>query len=430
MEGSAVPGRIWRRRKLSAPESFGAGSGRDACPVHGEQGIYKQMTEEKKKIYLDNAATEPMRREALDAMETAMEETWGNASAFYQTAQQAKALLEKSRDELAETIGAQPREIYFTSGGTEGDNWALTGAFEMARAGGKKLRIVTTPIEHHAVLRTAEHLKQYGCEIEYLPVDSSGFISFKDLCRIPAEGTALLSVMTANNEIGTIEPIGDAAKAAGGKKILLHTDAVQAYGKIPLDVRKIPVDLLSVSAHKIGGPKGIGFLYIRQGTKIGAFIHGGMQERGRRAGTENVPAAAGFAAAAKAAMKGMEETAGRERKMQEMFFAEIRSRIPQVHLNGPEFGERRLPGNVNICIPGVSAEAVLMALDFEGIAASAGSACTTGAIEPSHVLAAIGRTREEAKSSLRFSFGPETTAEDLHRTAEALGRIYERMQAH
>ena len=396
-------------------------------------------------IYLDYAATQPMAAEAMAAMEQAMEDVYGNASAVYRTAARAKQLLEQSREIIAETIGASPEEIFFTSGGTESDNWALNAAADRAAGqdGSDEIRfrtgaqirpqIITTPIEHHAILHTLSYLQISGrAEAVYADVDEAGRVNQEAVCSRITPQTALVSVMMANNEIGTIEPIREIARRvhdAEERQILFHTDAVQAYGKIPIDVRRDGIDLMSVSAHKIGGPKGIGFLYIRQGVRFGAFLHGGMQERGRRAGTENVPAAAGFAAAAKAAVRHMEEEERRERALQQIFLEELRRGMPDLILNGPPIGPERLANNINVSIPGINADSALIALDLEGIAASAGSACTTGAVQPSHVLTAIGADRARAKSALRFTVGPATTEEKLYHTAQVLTAYWERIRS-
>lgn len=394
-------------------------------------------------IYLDYAATQPMAAEAVAAMEQAMEDVYGNASAVYRTAARAKQLLEQSRETIAETIGASPEEIFFTSGGTEGDNWALNAAADRAAgqdgsdgpraAAQRRPQIITTPIEHHAILHTLSYLQDSGrAEAVLADVDEAGRVDPKDICGRITPQTALVSVMMANNEIGTIEPIREIAwrvRDAAQRQILFHTDAVQAYGKIPIDVGRDGMDLMSVSAHKIGGPGGIGFLYIRQGVRFGAFLHGGMQERGRRAGTENVPAAAGFAAAAQVAVRRMEAEERRERTLQQTFLEELRQGMPDLILNGPPIGPERLANNINVSIPGIVADSALIALDLGGIAASAGSACTTGAVQPSHVLTAIGADRARAKSALRFTIGPATTAEELHRTAQVLTAYRDRMRS-
>ena len=406
-------------------------------------------------IYLDHAATVPMRPEAVSAMSAALADVWGNASAIYSAGSRAKRQLERARASLAATIGADPSEIYFTSGGTEGDNWALTAAMEFCSGG----HLIITAVEHHAILHTAEYLRTRGFDVTVLPPDSEGYIAPEKVAAAVRPDTALISVMTANNEVGTIEPIAAIGRIARDRHILFHTDAVQAYGKIPIDVRAAGIDLLSVSAHKIGGPKGIGFLYIKKNMPFGAYMHGGMQEKGRRAGTENVPAAVGFAAAAEAVFAEREEAQARERALQRFFLRRLREEIPGVELNGPEPDEngpgpddnspeqdearcaekrcaekqrtpdsRRLANNLNVRFPGVNSETLLILLDMQGICASGGSACTTGAVNPSHVLMAMGQTAEEARESVRFTLGPENTEEELERTVQAVKEITERLK--
>ncbi|WP_130837596.1 cysteine desulfurase family protein [Lachnoclostridium sp. Marseille-P6806] len=402
-----------------------------------------------KRIYLDYAATRPLRPAAAAAMEEAERTAWGNASAVYSAGLEAKRVLETARETLAASIGAKRGEIYFTSGGTEADNWALISAAEEAecvlrkRMPGVAPHIVTTAVEHHAVLRSCEYLERRGFELTVLPVDRSGLVSPEAVRAALRPNTCLVSVMAVNNEIGTIEPaeeIGavlaaynEAERGLGGKRgergperlpVLFHVDAVQAYGR-----RRLPAcDLLSVSAHKLGGPKGIGFLYIRDGLRAGAFLHGGMQERGRRAGTENVPAAAGFAAAVRETMASAGEAAARERALRELLWEEIRRGVPEAVLNGaPLEGDLRTENNLNLSIPGVEAETLLILLDMEGICASGGSACTTGATEPSHVLTAIGAGARRAKGALRFTLGEETTKGEIRAAASAVCRTARRL---
>jgi cysteine desulfurase len=435
-------------------------------------------------IYLDHAATTPMRPAAIEAMERALEETYGNASAVYRPASRAKQVLENARAVIAGSIGAARNEIYFTSGGTESDNWALTAAVDAMNAAidkcsngrfqsdnslgdglsnginsGRKPRIITTAIEHHAILTTCEYLRrQNRCDVTILPVDGNGIVNPESVRDALEEDVPeIVSVMAVNNEIGTIEPIAEIAEivkqyndehskmaAQGSGKsafvpVLFHTDAVQAYGKIPLRVDEMSIDLLSVSAHKIGGPKGIGFLYIRNNLQLGAFMHGGMQERGRRAGTENVPAAAGFAAAvsefeSKAENKAVSESENKAvsdtESLQLYFWNKVKEAIPDVILNGPVPGktQARIFNNLNFSIPGVEAESVLIMLDMQGICASGGSACTTGALEPSHVLTAIGADKERARGALRFTIGAENTREEIDRTVQVLTEIAVRLR--
>lgn len=406
-------------------------------------------------IYLDHAATCPMRKCALDQMTEALKNVYGNASPSYPPAQEAKAKLDQARSVLAETIGADWREIFFTSGGTEGDNWALTGAAEAGlpeRTGG---HIITTRTEHHAVLHTCAYLESRGYTVSYLPVDEEGFVSPDSLENELAAhpDTVLVSVMLANNEVGTIEPVEELVrvvrkreqelagkeavpeakrKETGGRRILFHTDAVQAYGKIPIDVKTLDVDLLSVSAHKIGGPKGVGFLYLRKGTRIGALIHGGAQESGRRAGTENVPAIIGFAAAAEEAVGKRQSEEEKTIHLQQFFREALRVELQEkegirILWNGPQPGERRLSGNVSVSFPGFDQRTLLINLDLAGICASGGSACTSGALEPSHVLMAMTQDRKRAEGTLRFTLGTENTEEEILETVRVLKETIDRI---
>ena len=406
-------------------------------------------------IYLDHAATCPMRKCALDQMTEALKNVYGNASPSYPPAQEAKAKLDQARSVLAETIGADWREIFFTSGGTEGDNWALTGAAEAGlpeRTGG---HIITTLVEHHAVLHTCAYLESRGYTVSYLPVDEEGFVSPDSLENELAAhpDTVLVSVMLANNEVGTIEPVEELVrvvrkreqelagkeavpeakrKETGGRRILFHTDAVQAYGKIPIDVKTLDVDLLSVSAHKIGGPKGVGFLYLRKGTRIGALIHGGAQESGRRAGTENVPAVIGFAAAAEEAVGKRQSEEEKTIHLQQFFREALRVELQEkegirILWNGPQPGERRLSGNVSVSFPGFDQRTLLINLDLAGICASGGSACTSGALEPSHVLMAMTQDRKRAEGTLRFTLGTENTEEEILETVRVLKETIDRI---
>lgn len=406
-------------------------------------------------IYLDHAATCPMRKCALDQMTEALKNVYGNASPSYPPAQEAKAKLDQARSVLAETIGADWREIFFTSGGTEGDNWALTGAAEAGlpeRTGG---HIITTRVEHHAVLHTCAYLESRGYTVSYLPVDEEGFVRPDSLENELAAhpDTVLVSVMLANNEVGTIEPVEELVrvvrkreqelagkeavpeakrKETGGRRILFHTDAVQAYGKIPIDVKTLDVDLLSVSAHKIGGPKGVGFLYFRKGTRIGALIHGGAQESGRRAGTENVPAIIGFAAAAEEAVGKRQSEEEKTIHLQQFFREALRVELQEkegirILWNGPQPGERRLSGNVSVSFPGFDQRTLLINLDLAGICASGGSACTSGALEPSHVLMAMTQDRKRAEGTLRFTLGAENTEEEILETVRVLKETIDRI---
>jgi cysteine desulfurase len=381
-------------------------------------------------IYLDYAATAPMRPGAVRAMEEALTGTFGNASASYGIARKARALLDESRAVLAESIHADFSEIILTSGGSESDNQALiSGLEETAKAG--KPRLLTTSIEHHAVLHTADYLRDRGFPVTILPVNGEGVVEpgvlEEALCSHP--DTGLVSIMWANNEVGTIEPIRELSELTASHGCLFHTDAVQAFGKLPIDVQKVPVTFLSASAHKLGGPKGIGFLYIRKGTRIGSLIHGGTQERGRRAGTENVPAAAGFAAAVREAKENQQVWAERERSLQQYLYEKLVAAFPEGGCwNGPLPGPGRLPGNLSISFPGLVTDAMLMNLDLAGICASGGSACTTGLPEPSHVILAMTNDPQRAKGTLRFTLGPETTKEELDAALHALQDIIPRLR--
>ena len=389
-------------------------------------------------IYMDHGATAPLRKAALEAMLPYLQKEYGNASALYSLGASAREGLENARRVLAASIEAAPGEIYFTSGGTESDNWALVAAAEAME--GKGRHIITSSLEHHAVLHTCAYLERRGFEVTYLPADAEGMVNPMQLEKAIREDTILISVMTANNEVGSVQPIAEMARIAGERGILFHTDAVQAYGKMPLSVKKLPVDLLSVSAHKIGGPKGVGFLYIRNSIPMGAWQHGGMQERGRRAGTENVAGAVGFAAAAAEAMRDMEQVRQREANLQRFFYELLIKEIPANKWHGPVPGaeesspekdvtERRLFNNVNFSIPGVKSETALITLDREGICASAGSACTTGARSASHVLTAMGISPNEAGESLRFTLGEENTKEEIRQVVDTLVHLEKRIRS-
>ncbi len=399
-------------------------------------------------IYLDNAATTKLEDVALNAMLPFLKEGYGNASAVYELARNSKKAVFNARRQCASVLGAQPNEIFFTSGGTESDNWALVGAVEKWNEGtvlsfhkndGTKEpsprstpHIITTAIEHHAILRTAEYLESRGVAVTYLKPDSEGFISPSQVLDAIREETVLVSVMTANNEIGTIEPVCEIADAVHGvrKDILVHTDAVQAFGQIPLNDFAKHVDLLSASSHKLGGPKGVGLLYIRDGVKFGPLIRGGMQESGRRSGTENIPGIVGLGAAAEASFAGIDAKMETETALRDRIFAKL-GIITDVIVNGPHIEgdhSKRLPGNVSVCIKGIEGESALIMLDREGICASSGSACATGAREPSHVLKAIGRADDEAKGSLRLTLSDHNTEEEIDRAVEVLADIVEKLR--
>ena len=360
-------------------------------------------------IYADNAATTKMSRAAIEAMTACLEEEYGNPSSLYALGQQAKERLEQARGEIAAVIGADPGEITITSGGSEADNQALrTGAALGKRAG--KTHIISTAFEHHAILHTLKRLEEEGFSVTLLPVHEDGLVRVEELEAAIREDTCLVSVMYANNEIGTIQPIREIGEICRKHGVLFHTDAVQAVGHVPIDVKEQNIDMLSSSAHKFHGPKGIGFLYARKGVRLVNLIEGGAQEGGKRAGTENVAAAAAMAAALKETAGGMAETAPRLRALRDRLIAGLRE-IPHSALNGD--AEKRLPGNVNFCFEGIEGESLLLLLDDRGICASSGSACTSGSLDPSHVLLAIGRVHDVAHGSLRLTLGEDATEEDV-----------------
>ena len=360
-------------------------------------------------VYADNAATTKMSRAAMEAMVACMETEYGNPSSLYALGQRAKEKLEQARGEIAALIGAAPEEILFTSGGSEADNQALRSGAELGRRKGKK-HIISTAFEHHAVLHTLERLKGEGFDITLLPVHEDGLVRPEELEAAIREDTCLVSVMYANNEIGTIQPIRELGAICKARGVLFHTDAVQAVGHIPLDVKAENVDMLSSSAHKFHGPKGVGFLYARKGVLLTNLIEGGAQERGKRAGTENVAAAAAMAAALKEAVGSWEETSARLLPLRDRLIAGL-AEIPHSALNGDPV--KRLPGNVNFCFEGIEGESLLLLLDDRGICASSGSACTSGSLDPSHVLLAIGRKHDVAHGSLRLTLGEEVTEEEV-----------------
>ena len=375
-------------------------------------------------IYLDNAATTKVNKKVLESMMPYFSEIYCNPSAAYSFATKGRIAIEEARNHAAKLIGASDMEIYFTSGGSESDNWAIKAVAESFSDKGK--HIITTKIEHHAVLHTCEYLERHGFDITYLNVDSDGKVRLDELKKSIREDTILISVMTANNEIGTIQPVAEIGKIAHEKGILFHTDAVQAYGHIPINVDEMNIDLLSASGHKFNGPKGVGIMYIRKGVKIRSFIHGGSQERGRRAGTYNVPGIAGLGTAAKLAMENMAKRAEKEKELRDYFIDRISAEIPYTVLNGHR--EDRLPNNINFCFRFVEGESVLIMLDQVGICASSGSACTSGAIDPSHVLRAIGLSDEMAHESLRLTLSYENTTEEIDTVVGELKRIVERLR--
>lgn len=378
-----------------------------------------------KLIYLDNAATTKTAPEVVEAMLPYFTEYYGNPSSIYDFAANSKEAVTKARGRIAQVLNAKTEEIYFTAGGSESDNWALKAAFEAYK--GKGNHIITTKIEHHAILHTCEYLEKVrGARITYLDVDENGLVCLEDLEKAITPETILISVMFANNEIGTIQPIKEIGMIAREHGILFHTDAVQAFGQLPIDVDACNIDMLSSSAHKINGPKGIGFLYIRKGVKIRSFVHGGAQERKRRAGTENVPGIIGYGAAAERAEKSMEARTARERELRDYLIGRITTEIPYVKLNGDPV--KRLPNNVNVSFRFVEGESLLLMLDGCGICGSSGSACTSGSLDPSHVLLAIGLPHEIAHGSLRLTLSEETTREELDYTVEKLKEIVQNLR--
>ena len=360
-------------------------------------------------IYADNAATTRMSEKAIQTMTTLLEETWGNPSSLYEHGQKAKTVLENARAEIAAAIGADAREITFTSGGSEADNQEIRSAAEIGRAKGK-MHIISTAFEHHAVLHTLERLKKEGFEITLLDVHENGLVVPSEVEAAIREDTCLVTIMYANNEIGTIQPIREIGEICRKKNVLFHTDAVQAIGHIPVSVIEDHIDLLSSSAHKFHGPKGVGFLYAKRGIRLTPLIEGGAQERGRRAGTENVPGIGAMAAALKESIEKMPENTAHLLRMRDRLIAGL-SEIPHCALNGD--AEKRLPGNVSFCFEGIEGESLLLMLDDMGIQASSGSACTSGSLDPSHVLLAIGRVHDVAHGSLRLSLGEDITEEQV-----------------
>lgn len=375
-------------------------------------------------IYLDNAATTRTAPEVVEAMLPYFTEYYGNAGSIYGLAGESRKALLRARETIAGTLGAEANEIYFTAGGSESDNWALKAVFEAWQDKGR--HIITSRIEHHAVLHTCEYLEKMGARVTYLDVDSEGLVDPGQLERAIRPDTILISVMAANNEVGTIQPVKEIGEIAAAHGILFHTDAVQAYGHLPLAVQECHIDLLSASAHKFNGPKGAGFLYVGKKAGIRSFIHGGQQERGRRAGTENVPGIVGMAAAARRAHEHMEERAQKERMLRDYLIGRIEAEIPDVALNGHR--TRRLPNNVNFSFADMEGETMLIMLDMAQICASAGSACTSGAVDPSHVLLAMGLSKERARGSLRLTLSEENTREELNTVVEELARIVARVR--
>ena len=407
-------------------------------------------------IYLDNAATTALSESARNAMEPYLSGYYGNPSSIYRFGQEARKAVEESRQTIASLLRVSPREIYFTGGGTESDNWAISSVvLERALKKEKSAHLITSTIEHPAVLRTCSFFESLGVKVSRIPVDKEGFLDLEILEKVLQEESSLrkteesshclISVMAANNEIGTIENLKEIGRLAKKYGAVFHTDAVQAFGQIPLDIEEMQIDLLSASSHKIHGPKGVGLLYIRKGLKLPSFLHGGAQERGLRAGTENVAGIVGFAAAAKEAFSTMEERGRKKVALRDLFFKRLMEEIPGAKISGVNPAEaegigalpespflsslhHRLPGNVHICLPGVEGESVLLLLDQKGICASSGSACASGSLEPSHVLLAIGKSHEEAYSGLRLSLEETLTEEELEYTVEAIKEAVEKLK--
>ena len=379
----------------------------------------------KKLIYLDNAATTKTSEEVVAAMLPYFTEYYGNPSSVYEFASESKKAVSNARRTIAETLGAQENEIYFTAGGSEADNWALKATAEAYQSKGK--HIITTKIEHHAILHTAEYLEKRGFEITYLGVDENGVVKVDELEKAIRPDTILISVMFANNEIGTIQPIKEIGEIAKKHGVLFHTDAVQAYGQLPINVDELHIDMLSSSGHKLNGPKGIGFLYIRKGVKIRSFVHGGAQERKRRAGTENVPGIVGYGKAAEIAAKTMKERTAKEIELRDHLIDRVLAEVPYTRLNGHR--TNRLPNNANFSFQFVEGESLLILLDNNGICASSGSACTSGSLDPSHVLLAIGLPHEIEHGSLRLTLSAETTMEDIDFVVDCIKQIIERLRS-
>jgi len=382
------------------------------------------------RIYLDHSATTPMLPEVREAMLPYLGETFGNPSSPHWFGQEARRAVERARGKVAGVLGALPEEIFFTSGGTESNNWALLGSARVqAERDPGRNHLITSEIEHHAILHTAAELGRRGYDIECLGVDENGLIDPDTLEELVRPETFLVSIMLVNNEVGTIQPVADIARRVREKndQIVIHTDAVQAVGKIPVSLRELPADLLSISAHKFYGPKGVGLLFVRQGTRMPSSFFGGGQEKNRRAGTENVAGIVGMARALEISVRDLEEVNARIRGLQGRLEDGLRNKIPDMRINGHP--EKRVPGVTNVSIPGVEGESVVLNLDLRGIAASAGSACTSGSVEPSHVLHAMGITPELARGSVRFSLGRGNTAEEMDLAAGALVEIVDTLRS-
>jgi cysteine desulfurase len=378
-----------------------------------------------RKVYLDHSATTPVRPEVVEAMLPYLKDRFGNASSIHGFGREAKVALEESRERVAQILGATPSEIYFTSGGTESDNLAIKGVAYANRNKGR--HVITSQIEHHAVLESCGFLAKEGFEVTYLPVDSLGLVDPEDLRKALRDDTVLVSVMHANNEVGTIQPIEELSQTARKKGIYIHTDAVQSLGKVPIDVRKLEVDLISMSGHKIYGPKGVGAIYIRKGTRITPWAHGGHHERSRRAGTENVPGIVGFAKALELLNAEMEDHKGHTGNLAQTLCRKLVDTIPDVVMHGHP--QKRIPNILSLSFKGVEGESVILSLDLKGVAVASGSACTSGTLEPSHVLSAMKVAPDVAQGALRFSFGRDNTMEDVDYVAGLLPRIIQRLRS-
>ena len=383
---------------------------------------------ESRKVYLDYSATTPVRDEVLKEMLPYFTEHFGNASSLYTIGLESKAAIDKAREQVANLIGASPKEIYFTGGGSESDNWVLESIANDMKSKGKGNHIITSRIEHHAVLHTCQFLEKNGYEVTYLDVEKDGTVTPEALEKAIRDDTVLISIMYINNEIGTIEPIRELAEVAHKHGILYHTDAVQAVGNTPIDVKAAGIDMLSMSSHKIYGPKGEGALYVRRGVRIPSFIHGGAQEMGKRAGTENLAGIVGFGKAAELAKQNLENHVRHCSELRDYLVQQIMEKIPDVYLNGPADMSRRHPGNANITFEYIEGESILLLLDSFGIAVSTGSACSSKSLEPSHVLSAIGVPDEMIHGTIRFTVGDFTTKEDIDYTVECLVKVVERLR--
>ncbi|MFV0502564.1 MAG: cysteine desulfurase NifS [Lachnospirales bacterium] len=377
-------------------------------------------------IYMDNGATTMVREEVFDAMKPYLMGEYGNPSSIYKLGRNSKSAIEEARKQIANVIGAEPREIFFTGCGTEADNWAIKGVIEFF-SNKETPHIITSKVEHHAVLHVAEYLERKGVEVTYLDVDKDGLINIEDLKAAIRPNTRLISIMFANNEIGTIMPIKEIGEVAKANNILFHTDAVQAFGHVPIDVNEMNIDLLSVSGHKVHGPKGVGALYVRKGTRVLPILHGGAQEGKRRPGTENVASIVGFGIAAELAQKEMNEVSAHEIKLRDALIKGILDTIPNTTLNG--HNSKRLPNNVNISFSFIEGESLLLMLDFKEVYGSSGSACTSGSLDPSHVLMALGLKHEEAHGSLRLTLSKYNTMDEVDIVVKELKPIVERLRA-